>query len=164
MRNHIVQSIAAIAILLAVPSYAQNAGIALSPLDINGSEPVEVTADSLTVEQDTNSATFEGNAKVVHGRLTLAAKKIVVRYNAEQSAIESVVASKNVIFTNGAEIAEAQIAVYKIGSGTLELSEDVVLVQGTNAISGDKLQLDLKTSRGKMSGNVKTIFIPKPSQ
>jgi len=67
MRNHIVQSIAAAAILLAVPSYAQNAGIALSPLDINGSEPVEVTADSLTVEQNTNSATFEGNAKVVHG-------------------------------------------------------------------------------------------------
>ena len=164
MRHQNFLIIVAMAMLTAVPSHAQNAGIALSPIDINGSEPVEVTADNLTVEQNTNSAIFEGNAKVVQGKLVLEAKKIVVRYNIEQSAIESVVASTNVTFTNGVEIAEAQVAVYKIGSGTLDLSEDVVLVQSTNAISGDKLQLDLKTSRGKMSGNVKTIFISKPDQ
>lgn len=164
MRHHILQSIAVVVALAASPLYAQGTGIALNPIEIDGSEAVEVTADNLTVEQNSNSATFEGNAKVVQGKLILAANKIKVRYNAEQSAIESVVATTNVMFTNGIEIAEAQNGVYKIGSGTVDLSGDVVLVQGVNAISGDLLKLDLKTSRGTMSGNVKTVFVPKSDQ
>lgn len=161
MRHHILQSIAVVAALATGPVWAQGTGIALSPIEIDGSEPVEVTADNLTVEQDSNSATFQGNARVVQGALILAANKIKVRYNAEQSAIESVTATTNVMFTNGNEIAEAQSGVYTIGSGTVNMSGDVVLVQGVNAISGDTLKLDLKTSRGTMSGNVKTVFVPK---
>jgi lipopolysaccharide export system protein LptA len=161
MRHHIFHSIAVAAILATGPVLAQGTGIALSPIEIDGSEPVEVTADNLTVEQDSNTATFEGNARVVQGELILAANKIKVRYNAEQSAIESVTATDNVMFTNGAEVAEAQSGVYTIGSGTINMSGDVVLVQDVNAISGDLLKLDLQTSRGTMSGNVKTVFVPK---
>ena len=164
MRHYILQSILTIGALAMGPSYAQNTGIALSPIEIDGSESVEVTADNLTVEQNTNSATFEGDAKVVQGELILSAKKITVQYNAEQSAIESVTATTNVMFSNGTEIAEAQSGIYKVSDGTLELSEDVVLVQGINTISGDILHLNLKTSRGKMSGNVKTVFLPKTDQ
>ena len=164
MRHHLLYSIAVVAALAASPLLAQGTGIALSPIEVDDNEPVEVTADNLTVEQNSNSATFEGNARVVQGQLILAANKIKVRYNAEQSAIESVVATTNVMFTNGSEIAEAQSGVYQIGPGTVDLSGDVVLVQGVNAISGDKLKLDLKTNRGTMSGNVKTVFVPKTDQ
>lgn len=164
MGHHILQSIAVVAALAAGPAFAQGTGIALSPIEVDGNEPVEVTADNLTVEQNSNSATFVGNARVVQGQLILAANKIKVRYNAEQSAIESVVATTNVMFTNGSEIAEAQSGVYTIGSGTVDLKGDVVLVQGVNAISGDVLKLDLKTNRGTMSGNVKTVFVPKTDQ
>jgi lipopolysaccharide export system protein LptA len=164
MRHHILLCIVVAAALAVGPVLAQGTGIALSPIEIDGSAPVEVTADNLTVEQNSNSATFEGNARVVQGELILAAKTIMVRYNAEQSAIESVTATTNVMFTNGSEVAEAQSGVYTIGSATVNLSGDVVLVQGNNAISGDTLKLDLATSRGTMSGNVKTIFVPKSDQ
>jgi lipopolysaccharide export system protein LptA len=164
MRHHILQCIVVAATLAASPVLAQGTGIALSPIEIDSGAPVEVTADNLTVEQNSNSATFEGNARVVQGELILAAKTIMVRYNTEQSAIESVTATTNVMFTNGSEIAEAQQGIYTIGSGTVNLSGDVVLVQGNNAMSGDALKLDLTTNRGTMSGNVKTIFVPKSDQ
>ncbi|PLS22747.1 LptA/OstA family protein [Neptunicoccus cionae] len=145
-------------------AHAQGTGIALSPIEVDGNQPVEVTSDSLTVEQDSNSATFEGNARVVQGNLIFSANKIRVHYNAAQSAIERIEATTDVMFTNGTEIAEAQSGTYIVGSGTVNLAGDVVLVQGVNAISGDALSLDLNTNRGTMNGNVKTVFVPKTDQ
>ena len=139
-------------------------GIALSPVATDSNEPVEVTAENLTVEQETNTAVFTGNARVVQGQLIFSAQKILVRYNAEQSGIETVEASTNVTFTNGVEVAEAQSGTYNVGSGTILLSGNVLLLQGPNAISGDQLNLDLATNRGQMSGNVKTVFVPKTDQ
>lgn len=164
MRLTFLHYLALILSLISVPAHAQGTGISLSPIEINGSQPVEVTADNLSVEQNSNSATFEGNARVVQGDLILAANKITVRYNTEQSAIDRVEATTNVMFTNGSEIAEAQSGIYVVGSGKVSLSGDVVLVQGVNAISGDALELDLVSNKGKMSGNVKTVFVPKSDQ
>ena len=146
---------------LSVVAAAQGTGISISPTEVESDQPVEVTADNLTVEQATNTAIFTGNAKVVQGALVLSAQTIKVRYNGEQSAIEQVEASTDVIFTNGAEVAEAQRGIYKVGAGTINLVGDVVLVQGPNAISGDALTLDLATSRGTMTGNVKSVFNPQ---
>lgn len=140
---------------------AQGTGISLSRTDVDSRQPVEVTADNLTVTQTENTAVFEGNAKVVQGELVLTADSITVNYNATQSAIDTVEAKTNVIFTNGTEVAEAQYGVYTVAAGTIKLSGDVVLVQGPNAISGDTLSLDLATSKGTMSGNVKTVFVPE---
>ncbi|MEM6620001.1 MAG: lipopolysaccharide transport periplasmic protein LptA [Pseudomonadota bacterium] len=143
---------------------AQGTGISISPTPVDASQPVQVTADNLTVEQATNTAIFTGNAKVVQGALVLSANSIEVRYNQGQSAIEEVEATANVMFTNGAEVAEAQRGVYRVASGRIDLSGDVVLVQGPNAISGDALTLDLTTNRGTMTGNVKSVFIPQTNE
>lgn len=149
---------------LATMAVAQGTGISISKTEVDRSQPVEVTADNLTVEQSTNSAVFTGNAKVVQGALVLSANSIMVRYNQEQSAIELVEAIDNVVFTNGAEVAEAQRGIYRVTTGRVDLAGDVVLVQGPNAISGDALTLDLATSKGTMTGNVKTVFIPQKDQ
>lgn len=148
-------------LMLAQGALAQGTGISISPTAVDGSQPVEVTADSLTVEQASNMAIFTGNAKAVQGELVLSADSIKVIYNAEQSAIETVEATTNVLFTNGAEVAEAQRGIYKVASGMLNLVGNVTLVQGPNAISGDALSLDLTTSKGTMTGNVKSVFIPQ---
>ena len=151
-------------VLLAGAAFAQGTGISITPTPVDNSLPVEVTADNLTVEQTTNSAVFTGNAKVVQGTLILSANSIMVHYNDAQSAIDLVEATTNVVFTNGAEVAEAQRGIYRVASGRIDLTGDVVLVQGPNAISGDALTLDLNTSKGTMTGNVKSIFIPKEDE
>ena len=164
MRVMFLRMLTVVLACFATSSLAQGTGISLSPVKIDASQAVEVTADNLTVEQDSNSATFSGNARVVQGELILAANKIQVRYNAEQSAIERVIATSNVMFTNGAEVAEAQSGTYFVNTGMVDLKGDVVLLQGINAISRDALKLDLNTSKGPMSGNVKTVFVPKNDQ
>lgn len=154
----------AIALLLAGTAVAQGTGLSISRTEVDRSQPVEVTADNLTVEQASGTAVFTGNARVTQGALVLTADKIIVRYNTEKSAIEEVEALSDVMFTNGVEVAEAQRGIYRVGSGTLELMGNVVLVQGPNAISGDALKLDLDTNRGTMTGNVKTVILPKSGQ
>lgn len=149
------------ALMLGSAALAQGTGISISPTSVDSSQPVEVTADNLTVEQTSNSAVFTGNARVVQGDLILSAERILVRYNQEQSAIEIVEATTGVVFTNGQEVAEARRGIYRVASGRIDLSGSVVLLQGPNAISGDALTLDLNTSKGTMSGNVKTVFIPQ---
>ncbi|MBC6443230.1 MAG: LptA/OstA family protein [Rhodobacteraceae bacterium] len=151
-------------VFLGSTAFAQGTSISISPTPRDNSLPVEVTADNLTVEQTTNSAVFTGNAKVVQGALVLSANSIMVRYNNEQSAIDLVEATTNVIFSNGAEMAEARRGIYRVASGRIDLTGDVLLVQGSNAISGDALTLDLNTSTGAMTGNVKSVFIPKENQ
>ncbi len=140
---------------------AQGASIALTPGNYDNSLPVEVTADMLNVAQAENTAEFVGNAKAIQGDMRLGADKVVVKYNQEQSAIETVTATGNVVFTNGTEVAEAQKAVYRLGSSNVVLTGNVLLLQGANAISGDSLTLDLTTNKGSMRGNVKTVFVPK---
>lgn len=143
------------------PLYAQGTAISLSPSTYDNALPVEVTADALNVAQAANSAEFVGNAKAVQGDMQLGADKIVVTYNQEQSAIDMVTATGNVVFTNGAEVAEANKAVYRLGSSAVVLTGNVLLLQGLNAISGDALTLDLVTNKGSMRGNVKSVFVPK---
>jgi len=152
------------AVALLAPSFpvtAQGTTIALTPGNYDNSLPVEVTADALNVVQAANTAEFVGNAKAVQGDLRLGANKVVLTYNPEQSAIETVVATGDVVFTNGNETAEAQKAVYRLGNSNVVLTGNVLLLQGANAISGDSLTLDLTTNNGSMRGHVKTVFVPK---
>ena len=144
--------------------FAQEASISLGPATFDSGLPVEVTSDSLNVQQESSTAVFVGNAKAVQGDMRLAAERILVKYDQNAGSIEFIEATQNVVFTNGTEVAEANKGVYRLGAGTIVLTGNVLLLQGQNAISGDALTLDLNTNRGSMRGNVKTIFVPKNDQ
>lgn len=139
---------------------AQGASIGLNGEAYDGSLPVEVTADTLSVDQNSSSAVFEGNAKVTQGAMQLGADRIDINYQTDGGGISRVEASGNVTFTNGTEIAEAQSAVYVVGVAEITMTGGVLLLQGQNTISGDQLVLDLEAGTGRMQGNVKTVFTP----
>jgi len=158
----------ALGLMIAVGSvgsvFAQQASIALSQSEYNNRLPVEITADRLEVAQQANTAEFSGNAKAVQGDMQLSSDNILVLYNQEQSEIEQIIASGNVMFTNGAEVAEGDNGVYTLAKSEIVMTGNVMLLQGPNAVTGDRLSLDLITNKGAMSGNVKTIFVPKSDQ
>lgn len=139
---------------------AQGASIGLKGAAYDGSLPVEVTADTLSVDQNSSSAVFEGKARVAQGAMQLGADRIDIDYQADGGGISRVEASGNVTFTNGTEIAEAQSAVYVVGVAEITMTGGVLLLQGQNTISGDQLVLDLEAGTGRMQGNVKTVFTP----
>lgn len=143
-------------------AYAQGASVAFGGLKHDASQPVEITADELTVDQATGSAVFAGNVVAGQGEMRLSAARVQVAYATENGQatgrIDQLVATGGVTLVNGAEAAEAQRAVYTVSAGEIVMTGDVILTQGVNALSGEKLTVDLNTGSGRMEGRVKTIF------
>ena len=142
---------------------AQSANVALGGVAFDNSAPIEVSADNLSVDQNDGAAVFEGNVLVAQGELRLSAEFIRVEYATDEEgnrtpSIGQVKASGGVTFVNGGDAAEANDAVYTVESGALVLTGDVLVTQGPNAITGDRLVVDLDAGTGRMEGRVRTVF------
>ncbi|MDX5349273.1 MAG: lipopolysaccharide transport periplasmic protein LptA [Paracoccaceae bacterium] len=141
-------------------AHAQQATIAFGELEQDTTQPVEVTADQLAVNNAEGSAVFSGNVMVTQGEMTLSAAEVSVTYGADQSRIEQLVASGGVTITNLADKASAAEAVYTIDNGVIVMTGDVRLAQGSSTMQGQKLTIHLKDGTGIMEGRVTTTFVP----
>lgn len=129
----------------------------------DASQPVEIAADSLAVNQADGTATFRGDVLVGQGTLRLSAQEITVFYDGDQATgqISKMLASGSVTLTNGAEAAEAENAEYDVASGKVKMTGEVLLTQGGNALSGEALEIDLNDGTAQMTGRVRTILQPQ---
>lgn len=139
---------------------AQQAGVAFGGLKTDISQPVQVSADSLQVNQADGSAAFEGHVLITQGEMRLTAARVSVHYAAEGKAIDVLTAEGGVTLTAGSDSASSDSAEYRPDSGALVLLGHVALTQGGASISGERLELNLKTGLGTMSGGVTTTFAP----
>lgn len=139
---------------------AEGAPVGFGGLRGDPTLPVEVTADQLRVNQADATALFTGNVVVGQGLLRLTAAELRVEYDETGQSISRMHATGGVTLANGAETAEAQEAVYTIATGEVVMTGDVLLTQGTSAISGSRLDVDLTTGTGLMAGRVTTVFVP----
>lgn len=150
--------------LLAGQAAAQGTEVGFGPFAHDSTQPVEITAESLSVDQADGTAVFAGNVLVGQGDMRLAASEVRVRYaesqGTTQGRIESLLASGGVTLVSGQDAAEASEAVYTVDSGTIVMSGDVVVTQGRLALSSQKLTVDLNTGRGLLEGGVRTVLQP----
>jgi len=146
--------------LVAGMAQAQQATIAFGDLEQDTTQPVEVSADQLAVNNADGSAVFSGNVQVKQGEMTLAAAKVDVRYGTDQSQIKELLASGGVTITNLADKASADEAVYTIETGMIVLTGNVRLAQAGSTMQGQKLTINLKDGTGIMEGRVTTTFVP----
>ena len=145
--------------LLAWPGAASPQGVQLGgAFAADPSAPVEVTSDSLDVDQATGAATFTGNVVIGQGDLRVQAGAVEVRYDEATGGIARLLATGGVTLATPEEAAEAQAADYDLGAGTLTMTGEVLLTQGPSAISGDRLVVDLASGTARMEGNVRTIL------
>ncbi|RUS64931.1 lipopolysaccharide transport periplasmic protein LptA [Pseudorhodobacter sp. E13] len=155
-----VSTIVALFALFPVLSLAQGASVAFGGLKQDTTLPVEVTADNLAVNQADGTAEFSGNVLVGQGDMRLSAGRVKVEYTADGTGISRLFASEGVTLINATDAAEAREAIYTIESGEVVMTGDVLLTQGGNALSGQKLVIDLKAGTGVMEGRVQTVFQP----
>ncbi|MEP5198732.1 MAG: lipopolysaccharide transport periplasmic protein LptA, partial [Paracoccaceae bacterium] len=142
---------------------AQSANIALGTSAFDRTQQVEVSADELSIDQSNGQAVFAGNVLVVQGEVRMSAGRVAVVYAQTDGAangISSLKATGGVTFVTAKDAVEAREATYSVEQGTVQLSGDVILTQGQNAISGEKLVVDLNSGQGRMEGRVRTIFTP----
>lgn len=140
---------------------AQGNSFAFGESGQNTDDPVEVTADRLSVDQENGQAVFTGNVRAIQGTMKLSAERVLVVYSDDQSRIARLEASGGVMIISGADAAEAQTADYDIDAGTVVMRGDVVLVQGENVMNAQNMTVDLNTGAARMDGRVRTIMNPE---
>lgn len=127
--------------------------------------PVEVTADSLSVNQTDGTAVFTGNVLIVQAGMRLTAAQVDVTYGkTNKSKIDMLHASGGVTLVSPTEAAESKEADYDVTAGKVVMTGDVLLTQGKNVMAGQKLTVDLASGTGQMEGRVRTVLQPETKQ
>lgn len=148
--------------LIGAAAFAQGAQVPFEALGSDGPTTVEVTADSLGIDQSTGKAVFSGNVVIGINGMRVSADKVEIVYSSESTSgggpVSSLIASGNVVFSNGSEAAEANRAEVNLDANEVIMTGDVILTQGGNALSGQKLRIDLNAGTALIEGRVQTIF------
>ncbi len=141
---------------------SQGAQVPFVGLQEGENATIEVVADSLGIDQATGKAVFNGNVVIGIQGMRLSADKVEVVYSADSTAgggpVSSLLAVGNVVFSNGAEAAEANEASFDIEQGEIIMTGDVILTQGANALSGQRLRINLNDGTAFIEGRVQTIL------
>lgn len=157
-------ALAAMAMIGAGASHAQESN-PFGSFKHDADQPIEIVADSLAVDQASETAVFTGKVEAAQGTLRLTADKVTVNYGGgegENGRIDRLRAEGKVFLSNGAETAAGQWADYDVAGGSVSMGGGVTLTQGDNAISGQTLSIDLNAGRGQISGGrVRSVFKPK---
>ncbi|MBI1169854.1 lipopolysaccharide transport periplasmic protein LptA [bacterium] len=149
-----------LALGLGTASQAQGTNVAFAGLKTDTTQPVQVTADQLSVNQNDGTALFTGNVVVKQGAMTLQAATVRIEYAKDKKTISHMFADGGVKLASDTDAASAQSADYAPETGDILMTGDVVMTQGAAAMSGQKLTLSLKTGLGTMDGRVTTTFTP----
>lgn len=142
----------------AAPVFAQGTNVAFGTFQQDSDLPVEVTADNLSVDQETGIAIFTGNVLIGQGEMRLSAPRVLVVYREEQQGIERMEATGGVTLVSGPDAAESDRADYSIVDGVIVMTGNVLLDQGPNALSADRMTVQLADGTAQMQGRVKTII------
>ena len=151
-------ALAAVVLVCGMAASHAQTNIDLGGMTTDRTEAVEVTADSLAVDQQTGTAVFTGNVIVGQGDLKLSAGSVEVIYTQATGEIARLIASGGVTFVTATDAAEAQDADYDLAGGTLTLTGDVLLTQGASAISAEKMVVNVADGSARMEGRVRTVL------
>ncbi|MBY4894297.1 lipopolysaccharide transport periplasmic protein LptA [Rhodobacteraceae bacterium N5(2021)] len=155
---HRILALLGFVLLLTQPAAAQ-VDIGFGGVAFDDRQPVEVTADGLTLDQTTGEAIFTGNVIVVQGDLRMAAGAVRIVYGTQGNQdVSEVIATGGVLVTRGADAAEGGSARYDVASALLTLSGNVLVTQGPTAISGDSMVVNMRAGNGSVDGRVRTVL------
>ena len=159
-------ALAGITLALASATQAQEGAARLDT-----TEPIEIVADALEVNQDQQQAIFTGNVAATQGQILLNADRVVVHYAAGGGdgvqAISIIEAEGNVFFSTNFETAQGDAGLYDVENGMITLTGDVVLTRGDNVLRGTQLVLNLLDGTSRVDGGaaedggrVRGVFVP----
>lgn len=139
------------------------AALVLAAHPAMGQQPVEITADLFTVDENVQEAVFTGNVVVVHPSVKVWADKVVATYGEGGTTdIETFEATGAVRLETPEQIATGDRAVFTPGDQLLRLTGNVQVTNSGGTIDAGELVVNLETnvstftSRG--GGRVTGVF------
>lgn len=138
----------------------------LFALPAMAAEPVNVTADNFTVDQNNNNAVFTGNVVITRTGLKLWADKVVVLYGSGgPSDIDKLTATGSVRIKTTSQEATGDKATFDPDTQVLKLTENVTVSNAQGKVSGPALTIDLATNKSVFQGTegsrVTGVFTPQ---
>ena len=115
--------------------------------------PTEINSDNMDFDVENRLAVFKGNVKVVDEKLNLSSDLMKVKFD-EENKLEKIEASGNVAISFNDNKATGGKAIYDFKDGKIVLSENPILIQGSNRVIGaeeiiyEKTEKNFKTRGG----------------
>jgi lipopolysaccharide export system protein LptA len=145
----------------------------------NKDQPIEITANELTVRQQENLAIFRGDVDAVQGDTSLKADELRVFYVSQDgnvaggggNNIRRIEASGNVLLAQPDQSAAGDRGVYDVPNDKVTLTGNVVLSNPENIVRGSHLDYDLGTgvatvsaggTEGSRTSRVRAVFQAQP--
>jgi lipopolysaccharide export system protein LptA len=114
-------------------------------------EPIVVHADQLEFDYQKNSVVYRGTVHVTQGDLAIDCKELTVTYDpaddAKRAELREVVATGDVVISQGTRRATGGKAVFSQPQRTIVLMQNPVLHDGPNEVSGERLIVYLDEGR-----------------
>jgi lipopolysaccharide export system protein LptA len=146
-------------------------------------EPIEISSNTLDVDQVKNIAVFKGNVVAIQGEMRLRSDVMTVYYTRKdentpkvegestQGAISKIVVNGNVVLATPEESAQGKDGLYEVDKKMLYLTGNVLLTRGKNILRGTRLDYNLVTGRSVLlgasgdlpnttGGRVRGVFVP----
>jgi len=191
MRRLLVALLALAFGLLVAGAEAQQRRTGQQTKKSDADQPIEITADSLEVQQDKQLAVFRGRVQAVQGEMRLTADTLAVTYREQRTqqpqpqqrprqqqsgdgamgAISRIDATGNVFVSSPTETAQGLTGVYDVDKRVITLTGQVVLTRDKNVLRGENLVWNLETgvsrldggptTAGGAGGRVKGVFVPQ---
>ena len=130
-------------------------------------EPLEVNADTFTIDESGKTATFTGNVVITRSRMTLWANTVVVAYGSGgENDIDELTASGGVRIQTEQQEARGDRAVYDPDTQILKLMDNVTVTNAQGTLKGPLLVINIATnvstfSGGTSGGRVTGVFTPQ---
>jgi lipopolysaccharide export system protein LptA len=160
---------------LAVLTLGAAAG-AQTPAAAPGEGPIDISADRGEVFDREGRLVYEGDVNVIRGATRLRADRIEAFFTRREGGgfgpVQRIVATGEVFYVTLAEIARGDEGVYDLDAGTVTLTGSVVLTQGCNVSTGERLVAQIDGGAARLSGGngddgagrVRSVFFENPEE
>lgn len=145
---------------IGTPAVAQDFKVDFGISSNDPNAPIEVEADSLSVDQETGNALFSGGVVITQGEMVFSAASVEVVYTEAQDGISKLTGSGGVTINSGQDSAEAENATYDVVTGLIHMDGNVSLAQGRNTISAQRMTVNTTDSTAELHGRVRTVLQP----
>lgn len=154
------------ALLCTAPLYAASAALAQAP---GPSAPLDISARDSEMLDPQGRLVYWGDVNMIRGDERLRADRVEAFFDRRPGGtgeLLRVIATGEVFYVRGGEVARGDSGIYDLEAGTITLTGSVVLTQGCNVSTGDRLEANLEGGMARLSsgegGRVRSIFFTGP--
>lgn len=125
--------------------------------------PINIQADSLSLDYKKNSVTFNGHVHAAQAGGELYSDRLQLKYGKDFHQVEEMIADGDVRMTRGTQWATSDHAVLNEREHTVILTGNPVVHDANDRIAGSKITVYLQTGKSVVEG-AKAVIFPRTSQ